>query len=112
MGASQACDAVGLLAGARRVGGVGRVASEPTPADRVLEGAMEDRVDVVDRPAIEPGDRLARPPRGRRGGAASERVLRDVLGLGELGPKLLGGRAERDALGAELLRARSTTSGE
>ena len=59
--ASHAWMLVGLLAGPRRVGGVGRVASEPAPPHRVLEGAVQDRVDVADGAPIETlGDR--RPP--------------------------------------------------
>ncbi len=99
-------DAVGLLAAAWRVGGVGRVAGEATPADGVLERSVQDRVDVVDRAPVEPVGqvvdratfRLAAQQRG-------ERVLGDVRGLVELGAQLLGGVDQREPVAAQFERA-------
>ena len=93
--------AVGLLAGSRRVGGVGRVPQQPSPADSVLEGAVQNRVDVVDRAPVQTsgGSGVGRPV----GLAAEERgegVLGDVVGLGHLFPQLCGGGRQRLPLGA------------
>lgn len=46
-------DTVGLLPAAWRIGGVGRVACQPAPPNRVLQCSVQDGVHVVHNAAVE-----------------------------------------------------------
>ncbi len=95
-------DPVGLLAAPRWVRRVGGIPRKSAPTDRVFECAVDDRVHVVDGAAVEPG--TSRRPRRIRFASTQQRgkgVLRDVLRLSQLRPKLRGRRNQRQPCGAE-----------